>query len=1239
MKFVLRAILCILLIAPQYLFSQSIHQMEMEQYNKLTPDQLAKLRKNTITTPVSKSNTGCVLNKMVYGWLPSWEEANYTNFQWNLLSDLVYFGYEVNATTGGYNNIYNWETSPAVTNAKSNNVRISLCATLFSNHSTFLDNTTATNNFITTIVALVKNRGGHGINIDFENMTTAHKTSFKTFMIALANHLHSEIPGALLTVALPAVEWSDKFDVVALANYVDYWVIMGYDYYYKSSTTAGPTASIYSMTSSYIYNLSKSITYYRNKGVSNTKLLLGLPYYGYEYPTSSLTVPASASGTGVAIRFRQVMANSSGYYTDTYKKFNYNSYTPYYIYNTGGVNKQLFFDDKNSMEKKLDLILQRDLAGMGIWALGYDNGYTDYWDAIANKLSTCRVYPETDTLFDSGGPVYSYYDNDNYTFTLFQPNATTLNLNFLQFNVENSYDNVKVYDGTSTAATLLGTFTGTTLPAAITSTGNALTIKVSNSTSGTAAGWKAVYTSNLGTKQNQTITFAAIGTKAYGIPDFDPGATATSGLTVSYTSSNTSVATIVNNKIHIIGVGTTTIAASQSGNTTYYQAANINQTLTVSKANQTVTFNTIPAKTYGDPDFDAGATVSTGFALTYTSSNTAVATIVNNKIHIIAPGTTSITATQSGNTFYNSAQASQTLTVSKANQTITFNPIPDKNISTPDFSPGATATSGLTITYSSSNTAAVTIVSNQIHIVGYGTSTITAQQAGNSNYNAATNVTQTVTVTGKQNQTITFNAIAAKTYGDAPFTVSATASSALTVTYSSSNTAVATVSGNTVTIIGAGTTDIVASQAGNATYNPSESRQTLTVAKANQTLTITVTDKTYTDPDFTLIQNSPAGLAITYINASADIIELTGNTVHIKKPGEATIKAIQPGNSNYRATDTVIVSFTINKALAEIVIDESVFVYNGNSNGIRLHTVPSGLLYLLTYNDSADDPISAGTYSYKVEINDSLYSGTKTGTLTITKAGQTVYFGLPSVANFGDSPVTLTGYATSDLPIEYISDNVQIAEIVNNILTIKGAGTVTVSATQPGNANYNAAENVTRTMVINKAKQTISFDVIPQKNSNDAPFALVAVSSSGLPVNFTCSDANVATISGNLVTIKGAGSCVIKANQSGNTNYFAANEIAQPLTVILVTGINSAQNNRFKVYPVPATDYIFINGDFNNLPITAYAITDAYGKVVLQGSYNNGGRGINLSGLPNGMYFIKVYNGTQWSMVTKIIKL
>ncbi|WP_396184771.1 hypothetical protein [Flavobacterium sp.] len=243
---------------------------------------------------------------------------------------------------------------------------------------------------------------------------------------------------------------------------------------------------------------------------------------------------------------------------------------------------------------------------------------------------------------------------------------------------------------------------------------------------------------------NQTITFNALPTKIIDDADFSAGASASSGLPVLLTSSNTAVATIVSGNIHIVGAGTAIITASQSGNTTYNAATNVTQTLSVTKINQTITFNALPTKIIGDADFSAGASASSGLTVSLASSNEAVATIVSGNIHIVGVGTTTISASQAGDLNYNAAtNVPQTLTVSGLAHTITF-VLPLKYTNSADFDPGAVSSIGSPITYSSSNTAVATIVNNKIHIVAKGTSNITASAAGNGTYDAATNVQQLI---------------------------------------------------------------------------------------------------------------------------------------------------------------------------------------------------------------------------------------------------------------------------------------------------------------------------------------------------------------------------------------------------------------------------------------------------------------------------------------------------------------
>lgn len=166
-----------------------------------------------------------------------------------------------------------------------------------------------------------------------------------------------------------------------------------------------------------------------------------------------------------------------------------------------------------------------------------------------------------------------------------------------------------------------------------------------------------------GSKLSQTITFNALPSKTVGDADFSAGASASSGLIVALASSNEAVATIVSGAIHIVGVGTATITASQAGNGTYDAAPNVSQTLTVSGLLiHTIAF-VLPLKYTNSVDFDPGAVSSIGSPIIYTSSNSAVATIVNNKIHIVAKGTSNITASAVGNGSYDSATNVQQLIV------------------------------------------------------------------------------------------------------------------------------------------------------------------------------------------------------------------------------------------------------------------------------------------------------------------------------------------------------------------------------------------------------------------------------------------------------------------------------------------------------------------------------------------------------------------------------------------------
>jgi hypothetical protein len=161
---------------------------------------------------------------------------------------------------------------------------------------------------------------------------------------------------------------------------------------------------------------------------------------------------------------------------------------------------------------------------------------------------------------------------------------------------------------------------------------------------------------------------------------------------------------------------------------------------------------------------------------------------------------------------------------------------------------------------------------------------------------------------------------------------------------------------------------------------------------------------------------------------------------------------------------------------------------------------------------------------------------------------QTINFGSLGTVTFGVSPITLSATSTSGLPVTFTVVSGP-GTISGNTLTVTGAGSVVVRADQAGNANYLAAPAVQQTLTVNQAAQTITFAPLSPVSFGAGPIALSASGGpSGNPVTFTVVS-GPGTISGNTLTVTGAGSVVVRANQAGNANYAAAPAVEQTLTV------------------------------------------------------------------------------------------
>jgi hypothetical protein len=201
--------------------------------------------------------------------------------------------------------------------------------------------------------------------------------------------------------------------------------------------------------------------------------------------------------------------------------------------------------------------------------------------------------------------------------------------------------------------------------------------------------------------------------------------------------------------VHLTGAGSCTVTALQAGNANYNPANNVPQSFTIAKANQTITFAPLATKTIGSADFSVSPTASSGLAVSLVASgNCTVTSPSPGTVHLTGAGSCTITASQAGNTNYNAANnVSQSFTINKSNQTITFGPLANKTFGDANFSVSPTSSSGLAVSLVASGKCTVTTPApGTVHLTGAGSCTITALQAGDATYNPANNVPQSFTI-------------------------------------------------------------------------------------------------------------------------------------------------------------------------------------------------------------------------------------------------------------------------------------------------------------------------------------------------------------------------------------------------------------------------------------------------------------------------------------------------------------
>ncbi|MEO9477562.1 MAG: T9SS type A sorting domain-containing protein [Cyclobacteriaceae bacterium] len=414
----------------------------------------------------------------------------------------------------------------------------------------------------------------------------------------------------------------------------------------------------------------------------------------------------------------------------------------------------------------------------------------------------------------------------------------------------------------------------------------------------------------------------------------------------------------------VAGVATLDAIAPGSG---YYDAVSKTIEFEVLKLDQTIDFGDLDDKTFGDAPFTLAASSSSDLPVNFEVIEGPIS-ITDETVTITGAGVAEIRATQTGDESFNPAlSVTQSFTIHKASQTITFTPasIPAMQIDDADFSLSVANTSGEDIALTVTGPATATEKESNVFTIsltgGTGEVTLTATAAESANYLSTTESMsfEVLEPSDKQNQTISFDEVLDKTYGDEPFQLNAVSTSGLDVLFYVVQGPVS-IEGNTVSIEGVGEVVVGAVQEGNDEYSPAEEVQrSFSVDKASQQIDFTFDHELNENSTAVqLVATASSGLPVTFSSSNQLVFSIQeGNVLQVNSAGEAVLTARQDGDAFYHAA-SVHLSVVVSAVLNRMVLKESV-VYPNPAIDYISFDLPNGTWEYRVYN-SQGQSISAG---------------------------------------------------------------------------------------------------------------------------------------------------------------------------------------------------------------------------------------------------------------------------------------
>ena len=242
---------------------------------------------------------------------------------------------------------------------------------------------------------------------------------------------------------------------------------------------------------------------------------------------------------------------------------------------------------------------------------------------------------------------------------------------------------------------------------------------------------------------------------------------------------------------------------------------------------------------------------------------------------------------------------------------------------------------------------------------------------------------------------------------------------------------------------------------------------TLTIAPESQSIDFAaLPGVTVGSPPITLTASASSGLPVGYASTVPSVATVSGNVVTIVGQGTTNIIASQAGNGDVLAAPSVSRPLVVSPVAATVTLSNLSQTYTGAPLSATVTTSPPGLSVSVSYDGNAALPVHAGTHTVAATVTQPGYTGGATGTLSIAQATQTITFGALSPGTVG-AHVTLTASASSGLPVSFSSSNTAAATVSGNVATLLAVGTTTITASQAGSVDFQAAAPVAQPLVVN----------------------------------------------------------------------------------------------------------------------------------------------------------------------------